>query len=114
MSARSSSRAATTASAGSSLRFEEMTRTERVMAAVRGEPIDRLPVCFWHHFQPHGSGRRLAEASLAFFDQEFDLDILKLMPDVPYPFPNRSIASVEQWRLFEPIDQDRSRFFSQR
>ncbi len=96
------------------LRFEEMTRTERVMAAVRGEPVDRIPVCFWHHFQPRGSGRRLAEASLAFFDETFDLDILKLMPDLPYPFPNRSITSVEQWRLFEPIDQDRSRFFSQR
>lgn len=72
-----------------SLRFEEMTRTERVMAAVRGEPVDRLPVCFWHHFQPQGSGRKLAEASLNFFDEEFDLDILKLMPDVPYPIPEQ-------------------------
>ncbi len=96
------------------LRFEEMSRTERVMAAVRGEPVDRLPVCFWHHFQAQGSGRKLAEASLAFFDEEFDLDILKLMPDVPYPFPNRSITTAEQWRLFEPIDPDRSRFFTQR
>lgn len=105
---------ASTKRGASSLRFEEMTRTERVMAAVRGEPVDRLPVCFWHHFQPHGSGRKLAEASLAFFDEEFDLDILKLMPDVPYPFPNRSISDAEQWRLFEPIDPERSRFFTQR
>ncbi len=52
MSARSSSRASATASASSSFRFEEMTRTERVMAAVRGEPVDRLPICFWHHFEP--------------------------------------------------------------
>jgi len=96
------------------LRFEEMSRTERVMAAVRGEPVDRVPVCFWHHFQAQGSGRKLADASLTFFDEEFDLDILKLMPDVPYPFPNRSISVADQWRLFEPIDSDRSRFFTQR
>ena len=70
---------------GAALRFEEMTRTERVMAAVRGEPVDRVPVCFWHHFQPDGSGRRLAEASLTFFDETFDLDILKIMPDKTTP-----------------------------
>jgi uroporphyrinogen decarboxylase len=95
-------------------RFEEMTRTERVIAAVRGEPVDRLPVCFWHHFQPDGSGRRLAEASLHFFDEQFDLDILKIMPDVPYPFPKKGIQNPEDWRLFEPIDPARSRFFDQR
>jgi uroporphyrinogen decarboxylase len=99
---------------GAALRFEEMTRTERVMAAVRGEPVDRVPVCFWHHFQPDGSGRRLAEASLAFFDESFDLDILKIMPDIPYPFPRKSIQKPEDWRLIEPIDQARSRFFDQR
>lgn len=96
------------------LHFEEMSRTERVMAAVRGEPLDRLPVCFWHHFQPEGSGRNLADASLAFFDETFDLDICKLMPDLPYPFPHQSIQQPNDWRLIEPIDQDRSRFFTQR
>ena len=96
------------------LRFDEMSRTERVRAAVRGEPLDRLPVCFWHHFRPQGSGRALAEATLRFFDETFDLDIAKLMPDLPYPFPRGSIKSVEDWRLIEPIDQQRSRFFAQR
>jgi uroporphyrinogen decarboxylase len=99
---------------GAALRFEEMTRTERVMAAVRGEPVDRVPVCFWHHFQPDGSGRRMAEASLAFFDESFDLDVLKVMPDISYPFPRKSIQKPEDWRLIEPIDQARSRFFDQR
>ncbi len=96
------------------LHFEEMSRTERVMAAVRGEPVDRLPVCFWHHFQPAGSGRKLADASLRFFDEVFDLDILKIMPDIPYPFPRQSIQSLDDWRLIEPIDQERSRYFAQR
>ena len=81
-----------------SLRFDEMSRTERVMAAVQGEPVDRLPVCFWHHFKPAGSGRALAEATLRFFDEQFDLDIAKLMPDLEYPFPRRSIKEPEDWR----------------
>ena len=102
------------ASERSRLRFEEMSRTERVMAAVRGEPVDRLPVCFWHHFQPRGSGRALAEATLQFFDETFDLDIAKLMPDLPYPFPRRSVQTVDDWLLIEPIDQLRSRYFTQR
>ncbi len=99
---------------GTSFRFSEMTRTERVMAAVRGEPVDRLPVCFWHHFRPEGSGRKLAEASLRFFDETFDLDIVKVMPDIPYPFPRRSIQNIDGWRLIEPINAERSRFFQQR
>ena len=96
------------------IRRNEMTRAERVRAAVRGEPVDRVPVCFWHHFQPDGSGRRLAEASLRFFDETFDLDILKVMPDLPYPFPHRSIRQPEDWRLLEGIDRDHSRYLAQR
>lgn len=95
------------------LRFEEMSRTERVMAAVNGEPVDRVPVCFWHHFQPEGSGRAMAEATLRFFDEQFDLDIAKIMPDLPYPFPQRSIRSLDDWRLIEPLDPG-SRFLTQR
>lgn len=94
--------------------MDEMTKTERVMAAVNGEELDRLPVCFWHHFRPGGSGRKMAEATLDFFEGEFDLDILKIMPDLPYPFPKKSIRDVNDWRLIEPIDVERSRFFHQR
>ena len=94
--------------------YDEMTKTERVMAAVRGEPLDRLPICFWHHFKPEGSGRKLAEATLDFFVDSFDLDIVKIMPDIPYPFPHNSIAKVEDWRLLETIDVQHSRYITQR
>ncbi len=100
--------------AGRRLQVDYMTRTERVQAAVSGAEIDRIPVCFWHHFQPEGSGRAMAAATLRFFDEEFDLDIAKVMPDLPYPFPKNSIASVDDWRLFEPIDPEQSRFFRER
>jgi uroporphyrinogen decarboxylase len=90
--------------------MEEMTRTERVRAAVNGQPVDRLPLCFWHHFRPAGSGARMAEATLRFFDQEFDLDIVKIMPDLPYPFPRRAIREPEEWQLIEPVAPDQGMF----
>jgi uroporphyrinogen decarboxylase len=99
---------------GRRLQVDYMTRTERVQAAVNGADVDRLPVCFWHHFQPEGSGRAMAEATLRFFDDEFALDIAKVMPDLPYPFPKKSISSLEDWRLIEPIDPIRSRYFRER
>ena len=92
---------------------EQMTKTERVMAAVQGEDIDRVPLCFWHHFRPFGSGRRLAEATYAFFVETFDPDIVKLMPDIPYPFPRRSVHSLTDWTLVEPINRERSRYATQ-
>lgn len=94
--------------------IDEMTKTERVMAAVNGEEVDRIPVCFWHHFRPEGSGRKMAEATLAFFDYTFDLDIIKIMPDLPYPFGRRSVRTPNDWRLIEPINQEQSRYFTQR
>lgn len=94
-------------------RFDEMSRTERVLAAVHGDPVDRVPVCFWHHFRPQGSGRALAEETLRFFDEEFDLDIAKVMPDLPYPFPQRSIRTIGDWTLIEPVDPS-SRYMTQR
>lgn len=96
------------------LQVDYMTRTERVAAAVEGEEVDRVPVCFWHHFQPEGSGRALADATMGFFDEEFDLDIAKIMPDIPYPFPRKSIVEPGDWRMVELIDPARSRFFRER
>lgn len=90
--------------------MEEMTRTERVRAAVNGRPVDRLPLCFWHHFRPAGSGLQMAEATLRFFDQEFDLDIAKIMPDLPYPFPRRSVHDPDDWGLIEPVAPDQGMF----
>ncbi len=96
------------------IQYAEMTKTERVRAALRGDEVDRLPVAFWHHFRPEGSGRRQAELTLQFFDEQFDLDICKVMPDIPYPFPRRSIRDAGDWRLLEPLNLARSPFVQQR
>jgi uroporphyrinogen decarboxylase len=99
---------------GGGLGMAGITRTDRVRAALAGEVLDRVPVCFWHHFKPEGSGRRLAELTLEFFDDKFDLDICKIMPDLPYPFPRKSIRDANGWRMLEPLDLSRSRFVQQR
>jgi uroporphyrinogen decarboxylase len=80
-----------------------MTPMERVRAAVAGEQVDRVPFCFWHHFKPHGSPVRLAQMTQDFFGG-FDLDIFKIMPDIPYPFPRDSIQTADDWLLLAPLD----------
>jgi uroporphyrinogen decarboxylase len=89
-----------------------ISKRERVQAALRGEVADRPPFCFWHHFRPQGSGRALAEATLDFFGR-FDLDIYKVMPDLPYPFPRRSIARPDDWYLLTPLPRDAGTFGAQ-
>lgn len=67
---------------------QAMTPAQRVHAAIKGEAVDRVPLCFWHHFKPEGSGERMAALTLEFFRQKFDLDIVKIMPDLAYPDPH--------------------------
>lgn len=76
---------------------QAMTASERVHAALKGEAVDRVPFIFWHHFkeEAQGSGERLAAATLEFFYKKFQLDIVKIMPDLPYPTPQ--ITAAEQW-----------------
>lgn len=80
-----------------------MTPGERVRAAIKGEAVDRVPFCFWHHFKPEGSGERMAELTLEFFRAKFSLDIVKIMPDLSYPPPeavmSRALARAELPRL---------------
>lgn len=72
-----------------------MTAGERVRAALAGTPVDRVPLVFWHHFRPEGSGTRLAQLTKEFFHDTFDLDIIKIMPDLPYPEPERQLTSAD-------------------
>ncbi|GCE03861.1 uroporphyrinogen decarboxylase family protein [Dictyobacter aurantiacus] len=83
-----------------------MTTAQRVRAALRGEPVDRVPLCFWHHFRPQGSGERLAEETFEFFKSKFDLDIVKIMPDLPYPEPEEAISDVSQFQSLPQLDLD--------
>src|SRR5437764_4136345 len=81
-----------------------MTPGERVHAAVKGEHVDRVPFCFWHHFKPEGSGERLAQLTLEFFVEKFSLDIVKVMPDLPYPAPEQLLTEADQVQFLPRLD----------
>jgi len=83
----------------------QMNKVERVKAALRGERVDRVPFTCWHHFglekQP---GERHAEATIEFY-RKFDVDVLKVMSDFPYPAPDglEKISRPEDWQRLEPL-----------
>lgn len=87
---------------GSSL-VTAMSKKQRIQAALQGKSMDRLPFMFWHHFRPHGSPQRMAELTLEFFGG-FDLDIYKVMPDIPYPSPRDAVRSADDWLMFSRLD----------
>ena len=58
-----------------------MNKHQRVRAALRGEPVDRLPYAFWTHFPLTDlDPDALAEATVD-FARELDLDFVKTMPN---------------------------------
>ncbi len=93
--------------------MSSMTPGERVHAAVKGEPVDRVPFCFWHHFKPEGSGERLAAFTMEFFVEKFHLDIAKIMPDLPYPAPEQPFVEAEQMRFLPRLNLDTPMFAEQ-
>src|SRR5919108_26294 len=90
-----------------------MTPAQRVRAALAGEHVDRVPFCFWHHFKPEGSGERMAALTLEFFRDKFDLDIIKIMPDLPYPDPPAPITNAAQVRSVPRLGLDTPMFQQQ-
>ncbi|MBI1801464.1 MAG: uroporphyrinogen decarboxylase, partial [Chloroflexi bacterium] len=57
-----------------------MNKRERILAASRREPTDRIPVAFWRHFP--GDDQRagdLAQATIA-FQERYDFDFVKVSP----------------------------------
>src|SRR5579871_5204625 len=92
---------------------QQMTPGERVRAAVKGEAVDRVPFCFWHHFKPEGSGERLAAYTLEFFRQKFDLDIVKIMPDLPYPAPATPVTEASSLLSLPRLSLDTPMFREQ-
>lgn len=80
----------------------EMTKKQRVMAALKGEPVDRPPVSFWRHFAGEDAkGVRCAEQHAAFY-RATDLDFIKVMHDgltAPCPLQVQSIEDLRDYRV---------------
>jgi uroporphyrinogen decarboxylase len=61
-----------------------MTARERVLAALRGDAVDRVPVSLWQHFPERDQSAEALAASTAAWQEMLGLDFIKLMPPGDY------------------------------
>ena len=81
-----------------------MTKRERVIAALRGEPVDRVPIAFWlHNFATENSADGLATETLR-LARVFDWDFLKPQ--------SRAQCFAEMWGLTYRSSTERATPFS--
>ncbi|MBN1814537.1 MAG: uroporphyrinogen decarboxylase [Anaerolineae bacterium] len=100
-----------------------MVKSDRLMAAIRGEAVDRPPVALWRHFP--GDDQRpedLARATVA-FQRRYDFDFVKVTPASSFclrdwgsqdrwmgtmegtrDYTVYPIQSAEDWRELRPLD----------
>jgi uroporphyrinogen decarboxylase len=103
----------------------EMTKQDRVKAAIRGQAVDRPPVALWRHFP--GDDQRpedLAQATVA-FQRRYDFDFVKVTPASSFclrdwgsrdrwtgtmegtrDYTVYPIQSAEDWRGLRPLAPD--------
>jgi uroporphyrinogen decarboxylase len=73
--------------------MKQMSRRDRIQAALRREPVDRVPYAVWRHFPAvDRSPAGLAQATLRFHER-YGSDFLKLTPSGGY--------AVEAWGCVE-------------
>jgi uroporphyrinogen decarboxylase len=92
-----------------------MNARERVMAALKGAPVDRPPVSFWGHFyHRESSAEDLVQATLE-FQREHEWDWVKLNPrkhyhvepwGVSYRYSGRAAEKpvLASWPIHQPAD----------
>ena len=103
-----------------------MNKIERVDAALKGEPVDRVPISFWgHSYLKEWSAEGLAGAMLENY-RRYDWDYMKVNPRASYHVedwgvtlerttdPNRGhritnwpVREPGDWRRLRPLDPDR-------
>ena len=94
------------------------TKKQLVLAAFNNEPVDRVPVGFWHHFlkdpehtQGLGHPEVFAEniAGLKKFYNGFKPDFVKIMSDGFFIYPNKALydlKSVKAAAGIKPVGED--------
>lgn len=100
-----------------------MTKRERVMAALAGAPVDRIPISFWKHFPDLDlDPNALAEVLIA-FHKRYDLDFIKVMPNGVYCVEDwgceitytggpsgartclrHAVRRIQDWSALQPLD----------
>jgi uroporphyrinogen decarboxylase len=103
-----------------------MNKKERVDAALRGEPVDRVPASVWgHDYAREGSAQALAEATIENFSR-YNWDYVNVVPRASYHvegwkvkmrpaeekyqepvFEEIPIKIMSDWKRLRPLDPDR-------
>ena len=103
--------------------MKQMSRRERVLAAVARQPVDRVPYAVWRHFPTvDRSPAGLAQATLRFHER-YGSDFLKLTPRGGYaveawgcvegealredghrPCARCAVRGAEDWKTIRPLD----------
>lgn len=101
----------------------EMTRWERVRAALKGEETDRVPIALWRHWPPDDETPEGLAAVTLRWQQMYDFDLVKLTPTGTYGIEDwggrtrytsadhgmrtvvrHGVTSVGQWPKLEQLD----------
>jgi uroporphyrinogen decarboxylase len=77
--------------------MKQMTRRERILAAINRQPVDRVPYAFWRHFpKVDRSSAGLAQATLRFHER-YGSDFIKITPAGGF--------AVEEWGCVESQEE---------
>ena len=106
--------------------MSEMTKRERLLAAIKRWPVDRMPIALWRHW-PVDDQRPsdLAWATVQ-YQRQFDFDFVKVTPASSYcvrdwgavdrwnghyhgtrDYGPRVVTDPEEWYLLKPLDPRR-------
>ena len=61
-----------------------MTGRERVLAAIQGKPVDRVPIALWRHFPLQDQKAETLAAAHVAFQKRWQWDVLKVTPAASY------------------------------
>lgn len=79
-----------------------MNKKERVIAAIKGKEVDRVPSCFSLHFsKDEAFGQAGVDSHLKFF-RETDTDIIKIMNENLVPYMG-DIKTTDDWKKIKNI-----------
>lgn len=62
-----------------------MHKRQRIWAAIRGEPVDRVPIALWRHFPYEDQTAEGLAKAVVDFQLQFDFDLVKVTPTSGYP-----------------------------
>lgn len=104
----------------------EMTKRERIQAAVQQKRVDRPPLSFWRHFPDLDEDPVALAKSLLTFHSRYDLDFIKVMPtgvycvedwgcQVAYPGGvdgsrvciDHAVKRADDWEKIRPLDLEK-------